>query len=481
MRNEHAVSPNDLPDFNLEQTMSRPLRVLFVLVTATGCGGPAPEIKPVQVDQETVSQAQPIEFADTDWPLWRGVNQSGVTTDNTEIPTSWSATENVLWKSPVSGTGHSSPIIVGQHVFLTTADESSQTQSLLCFDRETGKLNWEKAINQGELPRKHHKNSFASATPASDGHKVFVSFVNHNRLQVVAVDFDGNILWDTEAGGFQSEHGYGASPTLYENYVIVSGDGRGAGFLAAIDRASGKIAWRTPRSPNGGHGSYSTPVVVAIAGRPQLIHSGYNTTVSYDPETGTEIWRVNGPSTVTANTVVTADPFVIVSGGYSEKQILCIKADGEGDVSDSHIVWTSKRNIAYVPSPIIDGESVIILTDDGIATSYEIKSGKRLWQKRIGGNYTASPVKIGNSILLTNEQGEIGVYEASKDFKLLHTNRLDTSGGMATLAVSGNRLFIRTASHLYSIGNPTNPEQQVTQTSSGNFGRSNTIVSSPAP
>ncbi len=432
--------------------MLRTIPCLFLIISFTGCGGPTPVIESIAASGNTASTAPPIAFAETDWPLWRGQHQTGTLVASSSVPTTWSESTNVIWKSPVVGRGHSSPIIVGDHVIVTTADEKAQTQSVIDFNRTTGQQAWSTVINTDGLPKKHRKNSFASATAASDGHNVFAAFVNNNRLQVVALEFDGQVIWDVDAGGFKSEHGYGASPTLFEDFVIVCGDSRGAGFLAALDRASGEIVWRVNREPSRGHGSYSSPVVATLAGKPQLILSGYNKTISYDPATGEEIWRVDGPATVMANTVAFSDPYVVVTGGYPEKSTMCIKADGSGDVSDSHIAWSTSRNSAYVPSPIIDGENVLVLTGDGILVSYELKSGKRNWQERIGGNFSASPIKVGGNFFVPNENGEMITFQADSMFESIARNKLSSPGGMSSPAASDNQLFVRTSGHLYCIG-----------------------------
>lgn len=430
----------------------RSINLLCLVGFLAGCGAAPPDVQEIRPNAKTESSAQPIELFTTDWNMWRGQNQTGRVEELT-VPTEWSEDKNVSWKSPVPGTGHSSPIIIGDRVFLTSADEQSKSQFVLGFDRSNGEQLWSTQINQGDFSRKHPKNSFASATPACDGHLLFVTFVNHQRLQVAALDFDGAIIWETDAGEFQAEHGYGASPTLFEDFVIVSGDSRGGGFLAALDRSSGDIIWRIKREANGGHGNYSSPVVANLAGQPQLVQTGFNKTVSFDPKSGEEIWRVDGPATVTGNTPAFADPYVIVSGGYPEKSTMCIKADGKGDVTDTHIVWETQRNTAYVPSPIIDGENVVVLTGDGIGTSFNIESGKKNWQKRIGGNFSASPIQVGDLFYITNEGGKITIFKGGESYEAISENSLDSSGGMATPAVSDNQLFIRTTSHLYCISN----------------------------
>ena len=419
------------------------------LILAYGCGSAAPEIEPISAAKAIgPSSAAPIDWAERDWPQWRGVTQTGVI-GSAAIPNSWSEAENVTWKQSVPGRGHSSPIVVHERVFLTTADELNQKQLLLCYSVQDGAKLWEQTVNSGGFPRKHPKNSFASATPASDGKLIFVAFVNHDRLQVASYDLDGNQVWDKQAGPFQSEHGYGQSPTIFENLVIVAGDSRGAGFLAGLDRASGEIVWRATRDAPAGHANYSSPVVAQLAGKPQLIQLGFLKTISYDPATGKELWQVPGPSTVAANSVAYKDPYVVVSGGYSEKEILCI------DAASSQVVWTSSKNVAYVPSPIIDGDRVLVAADNGgTLAGFDLESGEETFRGRLGGNFSATPIKIDERFFVPNEDGTVYVFQTQPKFKVLAENTLDDSGGMSSLVVSGDSLFIRTGSALYKINDP---------------------------
>lgn len=425
------------------------------LLSACGCGAAAPVVEDIIAVPGQSSEIEAVNYNDQDWPLWRGPRQNGIVAER-PIPLRWSETENVVWKVPVAGRGHSSPIIIGDLVVLTTAIEEEQSQTVLGLNRSDGTLRWDRIVNSGGLPPKHRKNSFASSTPASDGERVFVAFVNHDRLQVVSLDLAGDVLWETDAGGFRSEHGYGASVTLFGSFVIVCGDSRGAGFLAALNRATGEIAWRTSREPNARHGNYATPIVAELAGKPQLIQAGFNQTVSYDPATGRENWSVTGPSTVAANTIAVADPYVVVSGGFPEKQTMCIKADGTGPVDDTHVLWSTSRNIAYVPSPIADGNNVLVLTGDGILTSFDLKTGDRNWQERIGGNFTASPVRVGDHYFVPNERGETIVFRAGDQFEIVSRNTLNSPGGMASLSVAGDQLFVRTDHHLYCLADSKN-------------------------
>src|SRR5581483_4832521 len=205
-----------------------------------------------------------------DWPWWRGPALDGKSPEPAPV-TTWDQQQHVLWKTPVPGRGHSSPAVCGRRIFLTTADEPAQKQYLLAFDRATGKPLWQTLVHEGGFPHMNAKNSQASATPACDGARVYCPFVHDGARDVTATDLDGHQLWQTRAGDFKSQHGYGCSPVLYGALVIVNGDSLKGCFIAALDTATGKVVWKTERPTTGRHGSYSTPIVAELAGRPQLL------------------------------------------------------------------------------------------------------------------------------------------------------------------------------------------------------------------
>jgi outer membrane protein assembly factor BamB len=297
-----------------------------------------------------------------DWPWWRGPAHDGTSRDS-QVVTRWGPTTNVVWKTPVPGRGHSSPIVCGDRVFLTTADEAGRRQLVLAFDRKTGKPLWTTQAHGDGFPRINPKNSHASATPACDGRRVYSAFVNHDALYVTATDLDGKILWQTKAGAFSSEHGYGSSPVLYKSLVIVNGDSLEGCFIAALEADTGRVAWRTPRRTTGEHGSYATPVVATLAGRPQLILTGMHEVSSYDPDTGKRLWWCAGPAEVTACTAACSDRLVFATGGYPEKALLAVRADGTGDVSRSRVVWRTNKGVAYVPSPLYHDGRLYVVSD----------------------------------------------------------------------------------------------------------------------
>lgn len=388
-----------------------------------------------------------IEVAPGDWPWWRGPNADGKALSAT-VPATWGPDENIIWSTEVPGDGHSSPVTWGKRIFLTSADMDQELQQLLCLNRENGDMLWSLTVHQGGFMRMHKKNSQASATPACDGEHVFVAFINSDGLYVTAVNLEGKQLWQTNSGEFSSEHGYGSSPALYGSLVIVNGDNPGGGFLAALHRKTGEIVWRTARKKGG---SYGTPVVANVAGKTQLLLSGRTSVDSYDPETGKLIWTCNGPADVIANTVGFDDNHVYASGGYPQKEILCIRADGTGDVSDTHVAWRAARGVSYEPSPLVH-DGLVYFASSGIVTCFDVATGEEVWKKRIGGGVSSSFVLVGDKLLIGDESGVTTVFQPGREGKVLAKNDLKERI-MASPAVDGdNRLLLRTQHHLYCIG-----------------------------
>lgn len=396
------------------------------------------------------TKANLLKVAVGDWPWWRGPTLDGKSRDGRAV-TTWNQTENVLWKTKVPGRGHSSPIVCGERIFLTTADEDMHKQYVLSFDRKTGKSLWRTLVHEAEFTRKNPKNSFASATLTWDGRRIVAVFLNRDGLHVTALNPDGKILWQTKAGDFRSQHGYGSSPVLFKSLVIINGDSLEDCFVAALDRNTGKMVWRTARKTTGKNGSYATPIVAQVAGRPQLILTGMGEVTSYDPQTGKLIWSCEGPSEVTGCTVACSDKLVFATGGFPEKEILAIRADGTGDVTQTHIVWRSGKGVAYVPSPLYHDGYLYVVSDGAMATCFQAATGEQVWQERLQGDFTSSPVLVADLLYVTNEDGKTFVLKTGPKFQRVAVNLLDERV-LATPAVAGGRLFLRASEHLYCIG-----------------------------
>ncbi|HBJ33943.1 MAG TPA: serine/threonine protein kinase, partial [Planctomycetaceae bacterium] len=254
-----------------------------------------------------------VSVAPTDWPWWRGTLRNGTAESNQEVMTVFGESENVRWKSDVPGRGYGSPTIVGNRVFLATADETERSQSLNCFDRSNGKLLWKTVVHPTGGMMKNNKSTLASSTPACDGERVFINFPNSDSLVASALDLDGKILWQTKISDYVIHQGYGASPAIYQDLVIVSADNKGGGAIAGLKRSNGEIVWRRdrPRLPN-----YPTPTILNVAGKDQVLMVGCNQVVSYDPLTGQTNWETDGATEECVTSTVTDGKLVFSSGGY---------------------------------------------------------------------------------------------------------------------------------------------------------------------
>ena len=412
-----------------------------VLILAAGCSAPVEEIK--VNDAERVSAASEVVANTGDWPWWRGPNLDGHA-EGEAPPTTWSESENVIWSADVPGKGHATPSIAGDQVFVATADKAADTMSLLCFNRNDGQRQWECVLHEGGFMHTHQKNSHASATPACDGKQAYAVFIANDALMVSAVSRDGEIVWQKEAGPFHSMHGYGSSPVLYRSLVIVNGDNNGSGYVAALDRATGDVVWRTAR---GSRASFATPVIANAAGKTQLLLSGQKKIVSYNPDSGKMLWQCKGPASTCANTMAWQGDLVFASGGYPEHSIMAIRADGSGNV-----LW-EKRQKVYVPSLLIDQGRLFAIQDNGVAYCFDANSGDELWKKRLGGDFSASPVAAGGNIFVPNESGRMFVFKSAARFEMVAENEL-ASGGFASPVICGGKLYVRTAHKLFCVAKP---------------------------
>jgi outer membrane protein assembly factor BamB len=418
---------------------------LVVLTTSV------PDVEEIAGDASQHEQLPAVKVSPADWPWWRGPTLNGIARSQ-DVPVTWSPTENILWQADVPGRGHSSPVTWDRRVFLTTADDEHQVQSILAYDRDSGRQLWQTTAHCGGfMTKSHRQNSHASATPACDGERLFSVFIHDGGLWVTATDVQGNILWQTKAGDYDALYGYGSSPAIWQSLVIVLGDNDQTGsFLAALHRKTGQIVWRISRPKID---TYATPIVAHVAGRDQLLIGGCGFLTSYDPSTGKELWRCAGPTTeTTANTVCWSDDCVFVSGGYPKPYtMMAVKADGQGDVTHDKLLWKSTSHMPYVPSPLYDAGLLYIVDDWGIASCLDSTNGKPLWVHRLGEEFSSSPIKCGNRIYVADENGDVYVFESGRTFKLLAKNDLG-DGIMATPAICGEQILLRTTHKLYCIG-----------------------------
>jgi outer membrane protein assembly factor BamB len=371
-----------------------------------------------------------------DWPWWRGARRDGTAPEGPPPPTSWSETENILWKAEVPGRGYGSAAVHGSHVYLAACDEASASQSMLCFDRASGKKLWETEVHHGGAMRKNPKSTGASATPACDGERVFINFPNKDAVVTTALSREGKILWQTRVCDYVIHQGFASSPAPYRSLVLVSADHSGGGVVAALDRKTGAVAWKheRPKAPN-----YSSPVVLNVGGRDQLILTGCDLVSSYDPMTGKVLWEVAGATTECVTSTVTDGTHVFSSGGYPRNHLAAVRADGSGKIA-----WETKDRV-YVPSLLLRGGHLFGVLDAGVAACWASDTGKERWKARLGGTFSSSPVLVGDRIYATNEAGETFIFQADPEkYVPVATCKLGDEA-FATPAVCGGRIYTRVA------------------------------------
>jgi outer membrane protein assembly factor BamB len=383
------------------------------------------------------------------WPCWRGPRLDGTSAER-NVPTHWSAGSNVVWSTEVPGLGHASPVVWEDRVFTVASIAEKQARDLLCSDRGNGRLLWQKTVINSPLERKHSLNSHASSTPATDGKLVYVAFLDRNEMVVAAYDFDGKRKWLVRPGRFSSMHGFCSSPILYKDLVIVNGDHDGDGYMVALRRDSGEEAWKIDR-PNKMR-SYCAPLIREMAGKTQMVLAGSQCVASYDPANGNLHWIVDGPTDqFVASPVYSARAgLVYITGGYPDHHTVAIKPDGAGNVTSTKIVWRTNKGVAYVPSPIIEGDYFLIVSDSGVAHCFEAATGKLQWQERMGEHH-ASLVSANGLVYFLNDNGVTHVVKPGPDYNLVAKNELGERT-FASPAISNGQLFLRADQHLFCIG-----------------------------
>jgi len=389
------------------------------------------------------------------WPRWRGPSGQGVVAGK-GYPDSWSSVENVLWKVDVPGRGHSSPIIWGDKLFLTTSDIQGKERSVLCFRRSDGQLLWQTPVPEAPAEVLHEKNSFASSTPVTDGTMVYAYFGNAG---LVAVDFEGKLIWHTQFGLVRLEHGPGGSPLLYKDRIILFQEQitmsrtnpPESGFIVAVQKDTGKILWRQTRKAQMGYG---TPIAVQAGNRVEIIVSSAPRVEAYDPDTGNIFWYCTGNTIWVVPTPVVGHGMIYASSGRAGPTI-AVRPGGEGDVTDSRVVWRATKGSPLVPSPLLLEDYIYVVNDmTSIASAYNAMTGELVGQIRLGEarseGFTASPIAVDNKIFFTNDYGETFVLQPAPDFRLLHVNQLDAQT-LASPALVDGKWYFRTANQLICI------------------------------
>jgi outer membrane protein assembly factor BamB len=393
------------------------------------------------INPMSVTQAQ-------NWPGWRGPIGDG-TSIETNLPIYWDSVTNVLWKTRVPGIGYASPIVWGDKLFTVTALTETQEKVLLCYNCKNGDLVWQKTMLKGTFENKHDNNSYASGTPATDGNRIYVSFLDGQDVVVAAYNFMGKLIWLKRPGTYSSPHGYSCSPVLYEDKVIINGDSQGDSFVAALSKADGRIIWKISHEKPS-H-SFSTPIFRKMAGKMQMIFCGNREIASYNPKDGSKYGFVNGPSEDFCSSPVYNEKsgLVFVSSAWPLRNLVAIKPDGKGDVTGTHVIWQSRIGAYYVPSPVCTDNYLFTTMATGQVHCIEVATGKILWVEDLGLQYS-SPVLADGLVYMPNDEGVITIIKPGPKFEYVAKNSIGEKMN-ASPAISRGKIYLRGYQHLFCI------------------------------
>ena len=387
------------------------------------------------------------------WPQFRGPDGQGHA-DEAKLPPTWSTNQNITWRTALPGTGWSSPVIWGNQIWMTTATEGGRSLHALCVDKTSGKLLHDVEIFTRTKPMEiQTKNSHASPTPVIEEGRVYVNFGTSGTACLDTTS--GKILWRSTE--LQIDHlvGPGSSPVLYQDLLVLTCDGSDVQYVAALHKDTGKLAWKTPRSGKlrekaDVKKAFCTPLAVSVGGQDQLIIPGADWVYGYEPLTGKELWRVGYLGFSTVPRPVVGHGMVYICTGFMLSELWAIKLGGTGDVTQSHVAWKVTKKMPLKPSPLLAGDELYVVSDTSNLTCLDAQTGKILWEQRLGGNFSASPIIANGHIYFSSEEGKTSVLAPGREFKLLATNELKERI-MASPAVSGNTLYLRTDKALYRI------------------------------
>lgn len=395
------------------------------------------------------------------WPGFRGPTGQGVSTEK-NLPVEWGPQKNVAWKVPLSGEGHSSPIVWEKHVFVTTTRDKGTSCRILAFDRDSGKQLWDVEVFEQEPTRKEGRNSYATPTPVTDGQRVYAFFGGGG---AAAVDFTGNIVWKNTENEFYSQHGLGSSPILYKDLLLMPWDQStregpdmkvgwqtpwDKAYVWALDKNTGKERYKAMRGMS--RIAHMTPRVVEVEGKPQLVSAAGDVVGGFDPDTGERIWWVRSGGEGTTPSPIFGDGVVYTSSGFPTNEpyaaIRAFRLGGKGEVTKQNLIWEQKRGVPMIPSLLLADGLLYGVTERGILQCMEPSNGEIIYTQRLEGNYSASPVYADGRIYILNDNGNTTVVQPGREYKELAYNELNEPT-QASIAVSGGKLFIRTGKNLY--------------------------------
>jgi outer membrane protein assembly factor BamB len=394
-----------------------------------------------------------------DWPCFRGPSRQGISQER-NVPTQWSATTNIRWKTPIPGEGWSSPVVSGDRLFVTTALEGGSSFHMICLDRPTGKVIWDKELTRQKAGHKQPYNSYATPTPATDGTRVYVPVCDG---RILALSMDGNVEWVNSDFDYYSEHGLAVSPVLYENVVIVPFDWSSPppntkvgwqvpwdkAVILAVDKSTGKTRWKGSRGSS--RIAHVTPQIATVDGRDQLVSGAGDVIQGSDLQTGERLWTVSSPGEGVVPSVVIGEGLVFTASGFGASRICAVRLGGKGDVTRTHTVWESREDVPKISSMLYVSSRLYLATETGIAKCFQAATGRVLWRERLGGKFSASPVWADGRIYFLAENGKMTIVEDGPSFKIVAQNELGEKC-CASPAISQGHLFLRTDKAIYCIG-----------------------------
>ncbi len=394
-----------------------------------------------------------------DWPRFRGPSGQGISQEK-GIPLQWSATSNIRWKTAIPGQGWSSPLVLGERVFVTTALEGGSSLHLLCLDRPSGQVVWDKEITPQKAGHKQQYNSYATSTPATDGQRIYVPACDG---RILAVSLDGAVAWTNSDVDYYSEHGLAVSPILYQDLVIVPFDGSSPppdtkvgwqvpwdkAVILAVDKNTGKTRWKGSRGSS--RIAHVTPQITKVDGQDQLVSGAGNVIQGHDPRTGALLWTADSFGEGVVPSIVIGEGLVFTASGFGDPRVRVVRLGGRGNVTKTHMVWESKEDVPKMSSMLYVSPHLYLATETGVAKCFKAATGEVLWRERLAPKFSASPAWADGKIYFLAENGKMTVVEDGPTFKVVAQNELGEKCCASPALAQGN-LFIRTEKALYCIG-----------------------------
>ncbi len=399
----------------------------------------------------------PVLMAE-DWPCFRGPSRQGISQE-IDVPVVWSMTSNISWKTPIPGRGYSSPIVYDNRVYVTTGVDEGVSLHLLCINIDTGHVVWDKEVTRQKAGQKEKRNSYATSTPVTDGARIYVLAADGTLL---GLSMEGDELWRHQELEYFSEHGLAVSPILEDGLLIVPFDGSSdgpdkklgwqkpwdKGLVLAVDAHTGQVKWRGRRGLS--RIAHVVPQIVTVDGKIQVVSGAGDVLQGFDFQTGKRLWTVRSSGEGVVPSIVVGDGLIFATTGYGRSEILAVRTGGQGECTDTHLVWQTEKDVPHVPSMLYVKPHLYALTEAGVMTCFNAQSSKVIWRERLQGLFSASPVWAEGRIYCLNEKGMTTVINAGSTFKVLAENDLDAIC-KASIAISIGRMFIRTEDTLYAI------------------------------